>query len=85
MCLVLRKLFPEDILDELQRTPAFGLQVLWLFGDRGIPKTYRHMNGYGVHAFSLINEKKERVWVRAHSTISAFDFCEVVVLYRPAF
>lgn len=47
-------------------TPESVHQVLWLFGDRGIPKNYRHMNGYGVHAFALINEKKERVWVKYH-------------------
>ncbi len=22
-------------------------QVIWLMGDRGLPKTFRHMNGYG--------------------------------------
>ncbi len=30
-------------------------QVTILFSDRGTPKTYRHMNGYGSHTFSLIN------------------------------
>ena len=25
--------------------------------DRGIPYSYRHMNGYGSHTFSLLNEK----------------------------
>lgn len=41
-------------------------QVTWLFGDRGIPKTYRHMNGYGSHTYSMINAKGERVWVKFH-------------------
>ena len=41
-------------------------QVTWLFGDRGIPKTYRHMNGYGSHTFSFINAADERVWVKFH-------------------
>ncbi|CPZ22237.1 Catalase [Mycobacteroides abscessus] len=27
--------------------PETAHQVTWLMGDRGIPKTYRHMNGYG--------------------------------------
>ena len=31
---------------------------------RGIPYSYRHMNGYGSHTFSMINEKNERVWVK---------------------
>ncbi len=41
-------------------------QVTWLFGDRGIPKTYRHMNGYGSHTYSMVNAKGERVWVKFH-------------------
>lgn len=41
-------------------------QVLWLMGDRGTPKSYRHMNGYGSHAYSLINARGQRVWVKFH-------------------
>ena len=41
-------------------------QVTWLFGDRGLPKTYRHMNGYSSHTYSLINREGERVWVKFH-------------------
>jgi catalase len=41
-------------------------QVTWLFGDRGIPATLRHMNGYGSHTFSLWNAKGERFWVKWH-------------------
>ena len=41
-------------------------QVLWLMGDRGAPMGWRHMNGYGSHTFSLINEQNERIWVKFH-------------------
>lgn len=41
-------------------------QMTILFSDRGIPRDYRHMNGYGSHTFSLINQKNERVWVKFH-------------------
>ncbi len=34
--------------------------------DRGIPKSYRHMHGFGSHTFSLINAKNERFWVKFH-------------------
>ena len=34
--------------------------------DRGIPKSYRHINGYGSHTYSLINDKNERFWVKFH-------------------
>lgn len=41
-------------------------QVTITMSERGIPKSYRHMNGYGSHTFSLINAKNERVWVKFH-------------------
>jgi catalase len=41
-------------------------QVTILFSDRGLPKSYRHMNGYGSHTYSLINAKGERSWVKFH-------------------
>ncbi len=41
-------------------------QVTWLFGDRGIPATYRHMNGYSSHTYSLWNDQGERYWVKWH-------------------
>ncbi len=41
-------------------------QVLWLMGDRGAPMGWRHMNGYGSHTFSLINQANERIWVKFH-------------------
>ncbi|HJO35080.1 MAG TPA: catalase [Gammaproteobacteria bacterium] len=41
-------------------------QVTWLMGDRGLPKSYRHMNGYSSHTFSFINEANERVWMKIH-------------------
>jgi len=41
-------------------------QVTILFSDRGIPKSYRHVNGYGSHTYSFINESGERFWVKFH-------------------
>jgi catalase len=41
-------------------------QVTILFSDRGIPLSYRHVNGYGSHTYSMINAKNERVWVKFH-------------------
>lgn len=41
-------------------------QVMILMSDRGIPYTYRNMNGYGSHTFSLINKDNELVWVKFH-------------------
>ncbi len=41
-------------------------QVTILMSDRGLPATYRHMNGYGSHTYSMVNAKGERVWVKFH-------------------
>jgi catalase len=41
-------------------------QVTILFSDRGIPASYRHINGYGSHTFSLINAAGERCWCKFH-------------------
>ncbi|MDP8225568.1 MAG: catalase [Candidatus Lernaella stagnicola] len=41
-------------------------QVTITMSDRGIPLSYRHMNGYGSHTFSLINVNGERFWVKFH-------------------
>ena len=41
-------------------------QVTILFSDRGLPKSYRHLNGYGSHTYSFINKNSERFWVKFH-------------------
>lgn len=41
-------------------------QVTITMSDRGIPKSYRHMHGFGSHTFSFINNKNERFWVKFH-------------------
>ena len=41
-------------------------QVTILFSDRGIPRSYRHMHGFGSHTYSLINAAGERVWCKFH-------------------
>src|SRR5690606_32706863 len=41
-------------------------QVTIVMSDRGIPKSYRHMHGFGSHTFSFINAQKVRHWVKFH-------------------
>jgi len=41
-------------------------QVTILMSDRGLPKSLRHVNGYGSHTYSFINAKNERFWVKFH-------------------
>jgi catalase len=41
-------------------------QVTIVMSDRGIPKSYRHMHGFGSHTYSLLNAGCERFWVKFH-------------------
>jgi len=41
-------------------------QITILMSDRGNPRTYRHMHGFGSHTFSFINANNERYWVKFH-------------------
>jgi catalase len=41
-------------------SPGSLLQVTILFSDRGLPKRYRHVNGYDSHTYSFINAANER-------------------------
>ncbi|MFW6205703.1 MAG: catalase, partial [Gemmatimonadota bacterium] len=47
-------------------SPESAHQVAWLMGDRGIPKTWRHMNGYSSHTYMWVNEEGQRFWVKYH-------------------
>jgi catalase len=41
-------------------------QVTILMSDRGLPKDFRHIHGFGSHTYSLINAANERFWVKFH-------------------
>ncbi len=40
--------------------------VIWNMSDRGIPRSYRMMEGFGVHTFRMINDSGETVLVKFH-------------------
>ncbi len=39
-------------------------QITVVMSDRGIPRSFRHMHGFGSHTFSFINADNERFWVK---------------------
>ena len=41
-------------------------QITITMSERGIPYSYRHMNGYGSHTFAMFNAYNERTWVKFH-------------------
>jgi catalase len=47
-------------------SPETAHQVTWLMGDRGVPRTFRHMDGFGSHTYQFINAAGERSWVKFH-------------------
>jgi catalase len=40
--------------------------LLWVMSDRGIPRSYRMMQGFGVHTFRLVNEQGQSVFCKFH-------------------
>ncbi len=47
-------------------SPESAHQVAWLMGDRGIPRTWRHMNGYSSHTYMWVNAAGDKFWVKYH-------------------
>ena len=52
--------------DFLSLTPESLHQVTILFSDRGTPRSFRNMNGYGSHTFKWYNDAGEIFWVKYH-------------------
>ena len=40
--------------------------VMWVMSDRGIPRSYRMMQAFGVNTYTLLNAKGERFFVKFH-------------------
>ncbi len=47
-------------------SPESAHQVTVLMSDRGIPKSWRHMNGYSSHTYMWVNANGEKFWVKYH-------------------
>ena len=47
-------------------SPESAHMVTYLMGDRGIPRTWRHMNGYSSHTYMWVNAAGEKFWVKYH-------------------
>lgn len=57
---------PDNAWDFFSHSPEATHQFTWLFGDRGIPASYRHMDGFGSHTFQWMNDAGEAFWVKYH-------------------
>jgi len=52
--------------DFMSLSPESLHQLLILFSERGVPRSYREMHGYSAHAFMWYNQNNECVWVKYH-------------------
>ena len=57
---------PDNVWDFFSHSPEATHMFTWLFGDRGIPASYRCMDGFGSHTFQWVNARGERFWVKFH-------------------
>jgi catalase len=52
--------------DFVSLTPETLNNVFWVISDRGIPRSYRMMEGFGIHTFRLVNKAGKSVFVKFH-------------------
>ena len=57
---------PDNIWDFFSHSPEATHQFTWLFGDRGLPASFRNMDGFGSHTFQWVNDQGARSWVKFH-------------------
>jgi len=57
---------PKRYWDFFSKTPEATNMITYVWSDLGIPKDYRHMNGFGVNTFVWVNAKGERRYVKYH-------------------
>jgi catalase len=54
--------------DFVSLTPESTHMLLWVMSDRAIPRSYRMMQGFGVHTFRLVNLDGESIFCKFHWT-----------------
>jgi catalase len=47
-------------------SPEITHMLMWVMSDRAIPRSYRMMQGFGVHTFRLVNAKGQSVFCKFH-------------------
>ena len=47
-------------------TPESTHMLMWIMSDRAIPRSFRMIEGFGVHTFRLINEEGKSTYVKFH-------------------
>lgn len=52
--------------DFVSLNPESMHMLMWVMSDRGLPRSFRMMEGFGVHTFRMINAKGESKFVKFH-------------------
>jgi catalase len=52
--------------DFISLMPESMHMIMWVMSDRAIPRSFRMMEGFGVHTFRLVNERDESRFVKFH-------------------
>ncbi|MDQ0995414.1 catalase [Phyllobacterium ifriqiyense] len=56
----------DNFWDFISLTPESMHMVMWIMSDRAIPRSFRFMEGFGVHTFRFVNDKDESTFVKFH-------------------
>ncbi|MBD9650194.1 catalase [Ensifer sp. ENS09] len=54
----------DNFWDFISLTPESMHMIMWVMSDRAIPRSFRFMEGFGVHTFRLVNAKGESTFVK---------------------
>ena len=52
--------------DFISNTPESAHMIMWVMSDRAIPRSYRMMEGFGVHTFRFVNAEDKSCFVKFH-------------------
>ena len=52
--------------DFISITPESSHMIMWVMSDRALPRSYRMMEGFGVHTFRFVNEEGVASFVKFH-------------------
>ena len=56
----------DNFWDFISLTPESMHMVMWIMSDRTIPRSFRFMEGFGVHTFRFVNAKGKSTFVKFH-------------------
>jgi catalase len=56
----------DNFWDFISLTPESMHMIMWVMSDRAIPRSFRFMEGFGVHTFRLVNANDESTFVKFH-------------------